>query len=221
MFFALLLLAAAPKVDARLVGTWKLNGVAFMTLNENGGGTMDGEALRWNADGKTLVLIDTDGVADKAAYQVDGDTLNITLGMMPLVLTRGGKAAKTPAVKQQEPKAQQAGNDQLSRLLLSSNWCYLRYASGNTYTEKVHFNANGTWQNYSESDIYSNNAYAGTVAQANSGRSGGGQWAVRNGQLFLSSPEEPQLQPVPLTITRNSNGYPIINADGREYSMCN
>jgi len=220
MLFALLLLAAAPKVDTRLVGTWKLNGVTFITLNENATGTMDGEGFRWSADGKTLVLVDSEGEADRVAYQVDGDTLNMTMGMMPLVLTRGGKA-KTPVVKQQETKQQPAGNDQLSRLLLSSNWCYLRYASGNTYTEKVHFNSNGTWQNYKESDIYANNAYAGSTAEATSGRSGGGQWAVRNGQLFLSSPEEPQLQPVPLTITKNSNGYPIINADGREYSMCN
>ena len=29
MLFALLLLAAAPKTDARLHGTWKLNGAAF------------------------------------------------------------------------------------------------------------------------------------------------------------------------------------------------
>ena len=67
MLFALLLLAAAPKTDARLHGTWKLNGAAFMTLNEGGCGSMDGEALRWKADGKTLFLTDADGETDKAA----------------------------------------------------------------------------------------------------------------------------------------------------------
>jgi len=37
----------------------------------------------------------------------------------------------------------------------------------------------------------------------------------------MSSPEEPALAPVPLQVTQNSNGYPIITADGKEYSSCN
>lgn len=252
---ALLLIAAAPKTDARLVGTWKLNGEPFITLNANGAGAMEGDAIKWKADGATLTITDEDGEAEKLPYQVQGETLTITMGGLPLALQRGGapvaKTSKTqrndddddaaalamaqqwaaqqgqqPAPKKGQPaqpgqgaQPQAAGNDQLSRLLLSSNWCWLRYSNGNSYTQKVHFNANGTWQDFSESDIYSNNY--GTVAQATGNRTNGGQWQVKNGQLWLSSPENPQLQPIPLTVTRNSNGYPIINADGREYSMCN
>jgi hypothetical protein len=258
MLLALLVLAAAPKLDARLVGTWQVGGESFMTLNANGTGVMEGDAIKWKTDGATLVITDEDGEADKVSYRLDGDALTITMGGMPMQLTRGGKAVKkvtqarrdddgdddaaAMALAQQflaQQQAQQgqpgapakgrpqsgaqpqaAGNDQLSRLLLSSNWCWLRYSNGNSYTQKVHFNANGTWQDFSESDIYSNN-YGTSIAQATSNRTNGGQWAVKNGQFYLSSPENPQLVPVPLTITRNSNGYPIINAEGREYSMCN
>jgi hypothetical protein len=248
MLLALLILAAAPKTDAKLVGTWQLGGESFMTLNANGAGVMEGDAIKWKADGATLTITDDQGEAEQLAYKVEGDALTINLGGMPIQLTRGGGAVKKVSQKQrndedaaalamaqqflaqqqqvqQQPKGKQgaqpqpAGNDQLSRLLLSSNWCWLRYSNGNSYTQKVHFNANGTWQDFSESDIYSNNY--GTVAQATGNRTNGGQWAVKGGQFYLSSPENPQLVPVPLTITRNSNGYPIITADGREYSMCN
>ncbi|MFT3711782.1 MAG: hypothetical protein QM817_29440 [Archangium sp.] len=264
MLLALIILAAAPKVDPKLVGTWQLAGESFMTLNANGGGVMEGDSIKWKTDGATLTIIDPDGEAEQLGYKVDGDALTITMGGMPMQLRRGGAPMKTGGRKdaQKEPseddaaliaaaqqwiaqqqqmqgqgqgqqgqqpmqkgkqpgvaQPQPAGNDQLSRLLLSSNWCWLRYSNGNSYTQKVHFNANGTWSDNSESDIYSNNY--GTVAQATGNRTNGGQWAVKGGQFYLSSPENPQLVPVPLNITRNSNGYPIITANGREYSMCN
>ena len=115
-----------------------------------------------------------------------------------------------------------AGNDQLSQLLMSSAWCWLKYASGNTYQERIVFSANGTWSSNKESEIYGSNQYAGTSAHSVGASGAQGQWAVKGGQLYLSDPPEtPQLVPVPLQITRNSNGYPIITADGKEYSQCN
>lgn len=286
----LVVLAAAPKVDPRLVGSWQLNGQPFVTLNANGKGVMEDGAITWGADGATLVIIDEDGEAERLPFTLAGEQLTVKSEGAALTLTRGGAAVKKAGAiaraaekaqakggdadeealaeaqawmaKQQggqvqvrgpgtqvdtgpggvqvrgpgtqvqagpggvqvrtgqaAPAPQRAGNDQLSRLLLSSNWCWLRYANGNSYTQKVHFSPDGTWQDFSESDIYASNQYA--TAQATGNRQGGGQWAVRNGQLFLSSPESPQLAPMPLTITQNSNGYPIINADGREYSQCN
>jgi hypothetical protein len=272
----LLVLAAAPKADPRLVGSWQLNGQPFVTLNANGKGTMEDGPITWGVDGATLVIIDEDGEAERLPFTLAGEQLTVKSEGMPLTLSRGGAAVKKAGavaraaekaqakgddadaealaeaqawlVKQQggqvqvrgpgtqvqagpagvqvrtgqaAPAPQRAGNDQLSRLLLSSNWCWLRYSNGNSYTQKVHFSPDGTWQDFSESDIYSNNQYTQTTAQLTGNRQGGGQWAVRNGQLFLSTPESPQLAPVPLTITQNSNGYPIINADGREYSQCN
>jgi hypothetical protein len=133
---------------------------------------------------------------------------------------RGGGPA--PAVAPRGQGAAPAGNDQLSRLLMSSAWCWLKYASGNTYTERIVFAANGTWSSNKESEIYGRNDYAGTSAHAVGAGGETGQWAVKGGQLYMSDPPEaPQLVPVPLQVTQNSNGYPILTADGKEYSQCN
>ncbi len=49
-----------------------------------------------------------------------------------------------------------------------------------------------------------------------------GRWESRGGQLFMAIPDSPTLQPVGgFSVTRNSNGSPLINADGREFSLCN
>ncbi len=56
------------------------------------------------------------------------------------------------------------------------------------------------------------------AGQSDSG--GAGQWAVRGGTLWLSEAGGP-LQPIDgFSVTRNSNGSPLINADGREFSQC-
>ncbi len=220
-FVVVVAVLLAGKADPKLAGTWVLAGEPFVTLAANGTGSMDGERIVWKTEGSTLVLTDSDGGEDRAGYVIAGDVLTLMLNGIPLQLTRAGKgeASKGKLTKKLEAAAApRAGTDQLSQLLLSSNWCYLRYASGNTYTQKVHFDANGTWSDASESDIYVSNGMG--TAEATNARQGGGQWAVRNGQLLLSSPETPQLTPIPLTITRNSNGSPILNADGKEYSMC-
>lgn len=262
-----LALHAAPKVDARLVGTWALGGAPFFTLAANGTGAMDDGKVKWSADGATLVLTDDEGTADKAAYQLDKDTLVLTMGGVPITLTRAGKgvevkrqgalaakAQKASAVSEAEadrealaeaqawmqkngqaqqgaqpgrgtPQAQPtpraAGADQLSQLLLSSAWCSFRYnkVSGTSATEKYRFFANGTWSNGGRTETYNSGANGTVSGQYDA--SGGGRWEVRGGQLFLSTAEEPTLQPVSgLSVTRNSNGYPIINADGKEFSSC-
>ncbi|MDX2011200.1 MAG: hypothetical protein SFW67_13455 [Myxococcaceae bacterium] len=136
---------------------------------------------------------------------------------------RGGGPAPAVAPRGQAPaQGAPAGNDQLSRLLMSSAWCWLKYASGNTYTERIVFAANGTWSSNKESEIYGRNDYAGTSAHSVGASGETGQWAVKGGQLYMSDPPEtPQLVAVPLQVTRNSNGYPILTADGKEYSQCN
>ncbi len=266
MLLALLVLAAAPKADPRLVGSWQLNGQPFVTLNANGSGVMEDGPISWKVDGATLIIVDEDGEAERLPFQLAGEQLTVRAEGVSLTLARGGAAVKKagavrraaekarggdaeaealgeaqawlakqpgrgagaqvqaqvgPAGTQAAPAPQRAGNDQLSRLLLSSNWCWLRYSNGNSYTQKVRFGPDGTWQDFSESDIYVNNQYAQTTAQATGNRQSGGQWAVKNGQLYLSSQESPQLEPVALSVAYNSNGYPIITADGKEYSQCN
>ena len=275
MFVSLILslaLHAAPKVDQKLVGTWVLANEPFMTLNANGTGLMDEGKVKWTADGRSLVITDDEGTADKAGYTVTGDTLVMTMGGIPITLTRAGagvqvkkqgalaaKVAKANAVSdpygdtealaeeevwlpkngqgqqqpqqgapgrgapkqgQEQPRA--AGNDQLSRLLLSSAWCSFRYnkVSGTSSTEKYRFFPNGTWNNGGRTETYNSGANGTVAGQYDS--QGGGRWEVRGGQLFMSSSENPQLQPVEgFSVTQNSNGYPIINADGKEFSSCN
>lgn len=274
MFVSLILslaLHAAPKVDQKLVGTWTLANEPFMTLNANGTGLMDEGKLKWSADGSSIVITDDEGTADKAGYKVDGDTLVMTMGGIPLTLTRAGagvqvkkqgalaaKAAKANAMSEadadkealaeaqvwlqkngqgqqqqpapgrgapqqgqpQQPRA--AGNDQLSRLLLSSAWCSFRYnkVSGTSSTEKYRFFPNGTWNNGGRTETYNSGANGTVSGQYDS--EGGGRWEVRGGQLYMSSAETPTLTLVqPFSVTQNSNGSPIINSGGKEFSLCN
>lgn len=267
MRLAILLLAlAAGKPDPKLVGTWLLAGQPFLTLNANGSGLMEDGKVKWSVEGAQLVIADDEDGVDKVQYALAGDTLTLTMGGVPLQLTRAGKGVTvqksgklTKALEKQggdaeaeamadaqrflaqqqqgagapsgpaprgpaQPPARStpAGNDQLSRLLLSSAWCWLKYASGNTYTERIVFAANGTWSSNKESEIYGRNDSAGTSAHAVGVGGDTGQWAVKGGQLYMSDPPEtPQLVAVPLQVTRNSNGYPILTADGKEYSQCN
>ena len=119
------------------------------------------------------------------------------------------------------PQRGGGGNDQLSRLLLSSAWCSFTYnkISGASNTTKYRFFPNGTWSNGGRAETYHSGAAGSVAGQYDS--SGGGQWESRNNQLFMSGPGEP-LQLVPgFSVTQNSSGHPIINADGREFSSCN
>lgn len=114
-----------------------------------------------------------------------------------------------------------AHSAQLSQLLLSSAWCSFTYnnVSGASHQTRVQFSANGHWSAGSRGETYSSGPNGSVAGQHDAGT--GGQWAVQQGQLFMSNqPETPALPPVNLTITRNSNGYPILTADGTEYSSC-
>jgi len=113
------------------------------------------------------------------------------------------------------------GQDRLSALLLSSAWCAFSYnqVSGASHSSRTEFFADGTWSSAGRGETYTS-GYGGAVAGEHDAGLGG-QWNVREGRLFMSSPpDSPALSPVDLTITRNSSGHPIIMADGTEYSQC-
>jgi hypothetical protein len=229
------LLFAAPKQDPKLVGSWTLAGSPFMTLHANGTGSMDQAPVKWHTEGNLLVIADGQGGTDRVQYGWSGELLTISMSGLPLQLVRAGKGAPAPAAQAQAqapragpgaPKAapppSKAGGDQLSKLLVSSNWCHLRYSNGNSYQQKVHFGQDGRWQDFSEGSIHSNSQYTNTIASSVSNSQTGGQWTVKGGQLYMSfPPQTPDLRAVPLTVVRNSNGWPILTADGKEYSMCN
>lgn len=222
----LALLLAAPKQDPKLVGSWTLAGSPFMTLNANGTGSMDQAPVKWHTEGNVLVVTDGQGGSDRVQYGWSGELLTLSMSGIPLQLVRAGKIAPSapasaPAPATRAP-ASKAGGDQLSKLLVSSNWCHLRYSNGNSYQQKVHFGQDGRWQDFSEGSIHSNSQYTGTIASSVSNSQSGGQWTVKGGQLYMSfPPQTPDLRLVPLTVVRNSNGWPILTADGKEYSMCN
>ncbi len=115
-------------------------------------------------------------------------------------------------------------DQQMAQLLLSSAGCSFTYSgtagtsSGTSRTERVVFRADGNGLLRSGSESYYSNPYGTAAGQ----RSGGEafRWQVRGGMLHLSFNGGPWA-PTPLQISQNSNGYPIVKASAKEYSMCN
>ncbi|MBI5659752.1 MAG: hypothetical protein HZC43_09470 [Nitrosomonadales bacterium] len=220
---ALALVATNAWADPKLVGQWALNGQPYLVLNKNGTGTLEGDAFTWQARGNALVL-SAGGQSNTLPYQISGSVLTLQLGFIPITLQRMGGSAGDAG----QPKAAggpaatgKGAPDQLSQLLLSSAWCTFKYnqTTGASNTTRYQFFSNGTYSNSGRGETYNSGRYGTVAGQHDSG--GSGRWAVRDGLLYVSSPpEQPDLQPARVTVTRNSSGYPIIHAEGVEYSMC-
>ena len=111
-------------------------------------------------------------------------------------------------------------DQQITQLLVRSAWCSFSYnqTTGTTNTERVVYQPDGTGYISSGAETY-NSGRSGTVA----GQHQGGtpfRWRLQNGVL-LATTDGFQWGQFPLQITANSNGYPIVKADGKEYTMCN
>lgn len=218
-------LAGAPKLDARLVGTWLAGAEPFFTLAADGSGRLDDAKVRWTADGTTLSVVDAEtGETDRGTYVVEGDRMTLTMAGLPVQLVRAGgrkqPAKAEAALPAAAPPPRAAGVDQLSQLLLSSAWCTFRYnqTTGASNSSRVQFLRNGTWSLGARGETYNSGANGTVAGQYDSGDSG--QWAVRNGTLWMSEGQGP-LQPLGgFAVTRNSSGSPVITADGREYTQC-
>ena len=124
-----------------------------------------------------------------------------------------------------------AQDQRLAQLLLSSAWCSFSYKSGYTSQSRNQFHRDGTLSVSTNSEGGTVNQYGGgnvdigggSVGSVYGQQQGGGrvQWKVQGGQLYLN--DGSGFQAVPIRVTQNSNGYPIITAvnDGKEYSQCN
>jgi len=171
--------------------------------------------------------------------RVQGNSLAILSDGQTVMLQRqGGGAMGQSPMMPQGPTTQPGspmgggnggggvgGNTQLGQLLLSSKWCSFSYSgtsdnsgSGSSHTSRVQFFPDGTVVQTTGGESYSggNN---GSVA----GQSTGGQhyyWQVQGTTLQVSA-DRTQWVPVNLQVSRNSNGYPIVTADGTEYMQCN
>ena len=106
-----------------------------------------------------------------------------------------------------------------NELLLSSTWCNFTYnkTTGYSHSKRVRFNANGTYSTGSRGEGYSSGSGGSMASQRDSAAAG--MWKVMNGELFMSEGGG-GLDHVKTVLKRNSNGYPIIVADGAEYSQC-
>jgi hypothetical protein len=222
------MLLAAPAAFAKdnpLVGSWTLDGAAYSEVKADGTGTVRGEAVHWQAKLGFLAIQYASGNQELMMYAVKGDKLWLTMNNQTMVLTRGSgkaaKAGKTSKAAKTEGKIEKAAGsqDQLSALLLSSPWCSFTYnqISGASHTERVVFHQGGTWSSGARGESYSSGMYGTVAGQTDSAN--GGRWQVRGGALFLSAGGG-ELQDAGLSVTRNSNGYPILHSGKKEYSQC-
>jgi hypothetical protein len=172
--------------------------------------------VRWKASGNTLTLRYADGRAEVMEYALRGDVLTVTMEGESETYTRAGKPK---AAKDKAAAPAPAGKDKLSTMLTGSAWCYFRYnkVSGTSKQERVVFSKNGTWGSGARGETYSSGMYGTVSGQSDSASAG--RWAVK-GKSLLMSEGGGALEDVGLSVSYNSNGYPILNAAGKEYSSC-
>ena len=105
-----------------------------------------------------------------------------------------------------------------NELLLSSAWCTFSHnkTTGYSNAKRYAFRADGTYATGSRAEGGSSGP-SGSIASQRDAQ-GGGRWRVQAGELFMS--EGGPFEMVQTVVKRNSNGYPIIVADGAEYSQC-
>lgn len=221
----------------RVTGTYTGGGVTAPLTGQVRGGSLAGELVlagtRWAFEGalrgERLELV-------AAPLGPDGTPVLAQATMVTLVrastTAQAAPGAAAPAPPAEGPATGGTAQDrQLTQLLLSSPWCSFSYSqtSGATNTSRNVFLPDGRLQtstNYEGGTVNQQggstvNLGGGATGSVYSQSQGGGtlRWKVQAGQLHLDSGAGWQL--VPLQVTRNSSGYPIITADGKEYSQCN
>ncbi len=107
----------------------------------------------------------------------------------------------------------------LSGLLTSTPWCSFRYnkTTGYSSSTRYQFFTDGTYSKGGRSEGHSSGSGGTFGSQRNTGSSG--QWQLQGNALYYSSGGSVQ-GPANLVIKRNSNGSPIIVADGVEFVPC-
>ncbi len=225
--------ASGGRITGTLVGRTRFD----VRASVKGSGQFEGFAS--NASGRMYIAGQLDGATGNlglvmAEVGPDGQARPETAQQAMAVRTNGrsgGRAAgKNPSPPTTEPpgrggvRAASGADRQLAQLLTSSAWCSFNYSgagagssSGTTSTERVVFRANGTGVRSTGSESY----YANPNGSAYGNNTGGGafQWRVAGGVLSVA--DQSGESRVPLAVSRNSNGYPIITANGKESSMCN
>lgn len=207
--------AQAPPARDPFVGTFA-NEQLSVTLRATGDGyegqaTYQGQTFRVQArvtGGRMSGVYSTRGQTMPFEAAVQEGRMFFLADGVTYVLQRGGGDV-----------AASSQDQQISRLLLSSAWCSFRSSqtTGASSSERTQFFPDGTLVSGSNSESYSSGRYGSVAGQSRGGQRG--RWRVQNGALLLTE-DGVSWSAHPLRIPQNSNGYPIITADGKEYSQC-
>ena len=231
---------ASAQIAKELVGRYQMDvqGGDVLELRADGSATLAGEATRWSAAGNRLMV-----GGDTMGYSLQGNRLLLQMGPALITWKRldgavsaggnapaaGGKASPQAPANQANANANANANNsggssqdaQIRQVLTSSAWCSFTYnkVSGASSTRRVVFRNDGMVYTNAGGQTYSSGS-AGTYAgQSNNGSAA--HWKVENLRLYGDAMDGAGFQDLGLTATRNSNGSIILNAGGREYSMCN
>lgn len=214
-----------------LVGRYQMEvaGGDMLELRADGSASLAGDTMRWSAKSGVLTL-----GQEVLPYRLQDGRLWISMGSVQLAWKRlGGSSATATPMERAASRAQgkAAGGDvpaggsredeEARRILMSSAWCSFSYnqRSGASSTRRVVFRGDGVLAVGSGGETYSS-GYGGTYA----GQSSASQmmrWRVSGQRLYVDEGEGGGFQDVGLSAERNSSGYLILRADGREYSQCN
>jgi hypothetical protein len=224
---------AEAKADKSIAGRWLYqqgNAASEMVLGANGSGTFDGIPLTYRVQGNQL-FVSMNGANISYQYQLKQNQLLLEGGDLNGVVqfTRGDQSAGGKSHGLENKTDGNTKDEPLARLLVSSDWCSSSFSGGGggynssgsygrSSTSRFHLSQDGSFRKSSGSESYSSNANGSVAGQGGNGSAG--RWQVRAGVLYISDGTAP-MQPVQLSVTRNSNGYPIIKANGTEYMQCN
>jgi hypothetical protein len=223
-------IASWAQVNKELVGKYQMDvqGGDMLELRADGTASLAGDNMKWAARGNQLQV-----GPDVMTYMLQGDRLVVNVAGVQLVWKKIGSASNSlspmarAAAKANAPEASTGRTSgspqdaQARQVLTSSAWCSFTYnkVSGTSTTRRVVFRPDGVMTINGGAETYSS-GYAGTYAgQSTSG--GTMQWKVENLRLLIDQRNGTGYQDIGLTTSMNSNGYPILHAEGREYAMCN
>lgn len=185
---------SARKIGRSLIGSFQAQGQSFLFQ-----AAVQGDQMTFVANGTTTLLHRGTALARNRSREE----------------TQGDERSRPETAPR--PTGQDA---QIERVLLSSPWCYMHYSqtTGSTNTERGVYLRDGRLVVTSGHEMVSSGANGTAYGSSNGGTTY--RWRVTGGDLQLSDGSGP-FAPVGLRITQNSNGYPILNVAGKEYSQCN
>jgi hypothetical protein len=214
--------------DQRLLGRWQTQlaeQIIALEIVSNNQLVLDGVPAYYRQF-PGVIRMRGDYVTVDYPYQFEDQVLRITFPEgYQLRFAKEGDIATTG---RERIAASQSGaiDHQLRELLLSSAWCTFSFRGGSAHPEamrgakrllRLKFYPDGSYMKNSRSRAYSS-AYGAAMA-GQVGSSSSGHWRVQDGRLFAAEGGG-AMQPVPLDISFDPGGAPILYFSGTEYRRC-